>query len=216
MKYCDDCKQQPAQVTVKIVQGTTTTERAVCPACMPTYTQGLQVWPAPPPPPMLPLVGGPWGVPTSGHPLAGHPLPGHPQLGIAAHLPPGMVVPPGVPAVVVQPHAEVTACATCRYTIKQLQQSGKLGCPHCYQAFAPHIQLTLRRSQGGALSHSGKRPARQAGRQALERQIASLRARLEEAVRSERYEEAVVLRDQIRALVRAAEEVLAGRQEGTP
>jgi protein arginine kinase activator len=183
-KHCDECKLETAQITVKSIHDGVATERHLCPSCTSKYAPGLSFQVA--------------------HPAVLLPSQLLGALAPIVHALPVALGPGG---------GEALACAACRYSIKQLQQTGKLGCPRCYESFAPHIQLILRRSQGGATRHRGKQPVRLQGQAVLERQLAALRARRDEAVKAERYEEAAVLRDQIRALEQAALEVLKSRCE---
>lgn len=183
-KPCDECQLEPAQVTVKTIHHGEVHERHLCPSCTSKYTPGFTFHGAP----------------------SATVLPAQ----LLGALPPAVG---GLSVALVPGGSETLACSACRYSIKQLQQTGKLGCPHCYESFQNSIQLVLRRSQGGATRHRGKQPARLSGQVVLERQLAALRAHRDEAVRAERYEEAAVLRDQIRALEQAALEVLKSRCE---
>lgn len=90
-------------------------------------------------------------------------------------------------------------CDACGMTFGQFAQVGRLGCPHCYQAFADGLSPLLRKVQS-AEQHVGKVPARRGGTIVAKRELHELRARLQGAVAAERYEEAAALRDQLRAL----------------
>ena len=111
------------------------------------------------------------------------------------------------------------ACQGCGFTFDQFRQSGLLGCPACYKTFEALLTPLIEGAHEGATQHTGKIPkriaARAAGRedeaateaalaraQLRERQerLKILQRQLEEAVRSEQYELAARLRDQIRKI----------------
>lgn len=108
---------------------------------------------------------------------------------------------PQLPAAAMAPLMSQACCQWCGYPWQQFQQTSMLGCPRCYDSFAPQMEIVLRRAQGGATRHTGKRPSRLAGgERQVRRQIEALRALIEEAIKAERYEEACSLRDEIRRL----------------
>jgi len=99
---------------------------------------------------------------------------------------------------------EGPACPTCGYEYRRLLASGMLGCPDCYVAFRRQLLPMLRRYHGD-VSHVGKLPRAHGPRAALRREIAQLKALLEQAVGQESYEEAARLRDVIRQQERLTE-----------
>lgn len=104
--------------------------------------------------------------------------------------------------------ARPSACPSCRWTLVQVQKTGKLGCPTCYTHFSKDVEAILRKIQGQT-QHVGKRPgdktpvrAKPLRKKLPEKEtVASLKARLEKAVKEEKYEEAALLRDQINGRV---------------
>ena len=92
-----------------------------------------------------------------------------------------------------------TRCLRFGYPFIQFQQTGMLGCPECYTSFRPQMEIILRRSQGGSVRHGGKTPTRGGGTHKLRCLIEALRVDLEQAVKDQRFEDAVRLRDEIRA-----------------
>jgi protein arginine kinase activator len=90
------------------------------------------------------------------------------------------------------------ACEFCGLTMNDFKRTGRLGCPHCYAQFEPHLRGLLRKLHGGT-QHMGKvylpPDPRETDRTA---RVASLRRSLARAVESEDFERAAVLRDQIR------------------
>ena len=86
-------------------------------------------------------------------------------------------------------------CPECGITRAEYRKASRLGCPACYDAFSRDLEtavLELHRS----LQHVGKSPAK--ARKAW--QLQQLRNELDEAVKNQRYEEAIALRDRIRKL----------------
>ena len=100
-----------------------------------------------------------------------------------------------------------TVCPCCGYSLQQFHQTSMLGCPDCYQSFAPQLHMVLRRVQGGSVHHDGKIPARAGDGLRLHREIEHLRQELARAVNDERFEDAATLRDQVRDLERKLQDV---------
>ena len=100
------------------------------------------------------------------------------------------------------------ACPQCKLTYEDFRKSGRLGCSNCYQTFHRFLEPLLRRIHGSA-QHIGKKPTVKKSSAAsmtnkktagLSEEISRLREQLKKAVAEEIFEEAVRLRDQIRAL----------------
>jgi protein arginine kinase activator len=91
-------------------------------------------------------------------------------------------------------------CPYCGMKLDEFKKLGRLGCPQCYVAFESHLSGLLRRLHGGA-QHLGKvyLPPDPTRAQQQER-LAGLRRKLDRAVRTEDFERAAALRDQIRSL----------------
>lgn len=102
---------------------------------------------------------------------------------------------PETPEAVPAPFAGV--CRNCGLTFSDFTKAGQLGCSDCYEQFAGPLEPVLRRIHGNAL-HVGKVPRRAGVRVRARKEIETLRARLQEAIRREAYEEAARLRDEIR------------------
>lgn len=95
--------------------------------------------------------------------------------------------------------AESPPCSACGLTYAEFRESGKLGCPDCYEAFQNDLSALIRRLHG-ALRHTGRGPGERTAEQAIQLEISALRNRLAEAVAKEDYEEAARIRDRIREL----------------
>ena len=48
-------------------------------------------------------------------------------------------------------------CLHCKSTLSDFYSTGMLGCPECYKAFSPEIELALKKIQGRVF-HDGKKP----------------------------------------------------------
>lgn len=85
-------------------------------------------------------------------------------------------------------------CPACGLKYAAFRADGRLGCPDDYDAFRAALEPLLERIHRGT-RHTGKAP-RAAARRA---ELADLREQLRAAVAAERYEDAALIRDRIRA-----------------
>lgn len=92
----------------------------------------------------------------------------------------------------------VPDCPDCKLSFEEFRKTGRLGCHRDYEVFRAALLPLIAKIQH-ATSHTGQVPVRAARRLEREAALESLNARLAEAVATEGYEEAAVLRDQIRA-----------------
>lgn len=104
---------------------------------------------------------------------------------------------------------QVLACSSCGTSYSEFQKNGLLGCAACYRTFESKLGPLLERAHEGALHHVGKIPkraldserdqARDGGPSPLSIQDRTrlLKARLEQAVNKEDYEQAAKLRDEL-------------------
>lgn len=89
-------------------------------------------------------------------------------------------------------------CTGCNLSLGQARQIGRLGCPKCYESFKEYLTPVLQRCQEGRLDHVGKKPKHMPGFR--QDNLESLREKMAEAIRTERFEEAAVLRDAIKQI----------------
>jgi len=92
-----------------------------------------------------------------------------------------------------------TRCAHCGLTMHEFTKSGRLGCPHCYDAFETPLRDIIRSVQK-APHHTGKVPEAFMKTEGTRQRIAELERALQQAVADERYEDCVALRDELRQL----------------
>ena len=95
---------------------------------------------------------------------------------------------------------DAARCSYCGTSLADFRASGRLGCARCYGAFEQSLKDLLRRVHGSA-THVGRRYAG-ADAPALDRTatLTELRGRLADAIKSEEFELAASLRDQIRTM----------------
>ena len=99
----------------------------------------------------------------------------------------------------VQQH-KVAQCKCCGMTFADISKSGKCGCAECYTTFYEELLPYLKRVHGST-QHIGKIP--QTENQTTESNIDKvnkLRDYLNLLIKEEKYEQAAVVRDQIKAL----------------
>ncbi|HUU11163.1 MAG TPA: UvrB/UvrC motif-containing protein [Phycisphaerae bacterium] len=95
-------------------------------------------------------------------------------------------------------------CPDCGITYAEFRNQGRLGCPHDYEVFAEPLREVLQKVHG-ATEHLGKVPQRAGADTQAQRELLHLRRQLQEAVESEKYEEAARLRDLIQEKEAAGE-----------
>ncbi len=91
------------------------------------------------------------------------------------------------------------SCDVCGLKFVEFRNTGRLGCPHDYQAFQAELTPLLE-SIHGSTKHLGKTPRRLPSNQLRQQELTKLRKQLHRAVVEEAYEEAAGLRDRIRRL----------------
>jgi len=90
-------------------------------------------------------------------------------------------------------------CAACGFTLEDLRRVRRFGCSECYATFSDEVAQMVRGMHKGT-SHIGKVPEGLMAMQFRSQRIEELRARLDQAITSESYEEAAGIRDEIRSL----------------
>lgn len=174
---CEHCKQAEAQIHLKQIVNAHQEERHLCRACFQAYqAENLHD--------MLGFSGKPGSAPSHGHHenwvktfFAPQPEQDHPA----------------------RTTESTTVCAGCGMTWLDFQQNGLLGCAQCYQVFGDRMPQLLRKIHGHT-KHVGKQPHVKPASPQLDDPGAILQQTLKQAIADEAYEEAAVLRDQIKAL----------------
>ncbi|MEM9158554.1 MAG: UvrB/UvrC motif-containing protein [Verrucomicrobiota bacterium] len=96
-------------------------------------------------------------------------------------------------------------CPTCGYSQREFKKTGRLGCPSCYDAFSGIVKPALTGMHKGE-AHKGKVPNRAAERQNFSERLQTLESDLQQAIESERYEDAARCRDEILELKKSIAE----------
>ena len=90
-------------------------------------------------------------------------------------------------------------CDACGLKFVEFRNSGRLGCPHDYDAFREEL-LPLLESIHGDVKHAGKAPRKTPKAKSGPSELSHLRKKLAKAVADEAYEDAARLRDKIKEL----------------
>lgn len=104
---------------------------------------------------------------------------------------------------------EHVICPKCGMSYAEFTRVGKFGCAECYHVFGPLFEENMRKIHGNT-QHIGKKyTINDSGncnqKTTLNQEIATLRAKLKEAVLLENFEDAVKYRDQIKELTEGNE-----------
>lgn len=92
------------------------------------------------------------------------------------------------------------ACPDCQLTFGKFLDIGKFGCATCYGTFRERLPHVFGKLHSGHATHKGKIPVSFNEIYAIKRKIEEVRAKMQEAVVEERFEEAAALRDEANAL----------------
>ena len=106
------------------------------------------------------------------------------------------------------PKKELKKCELCGATIEDIRKSGRVGCSDCYKVFKTELEPTLLRLHGRA-NHIGKRPktaqkpqknvpVKESKSEPPIDEVATLKEQLKKAISEENYEQAAVIRDEIK------------------
>jgi protein arginine kinase activator len=172
---CELCHKAEAETAIRKEQAGEVQELYVCRACA---EQSARPTPSPQDVAPPPAVGGGAEVPL---PLMGMILDAAFEIvGRAMHL------------------AAEPSCPACGIQRHEYRKQSRLGCPACYEAFSKELGATVF-DLHRATRHVGKAPQRAEGLWRRGR----LKEKLDAAVKAQRYEEAVALRDELRRLEEA-------------
>ncbi len=90
-------------------------------------------------------------------------------------------------------------CPACGFTQADFKKAGRLGCPECYQTFAEPLEGLLKTMHKGT-RHVGKIPESLRQGRDLSDRLKNLQKKLSQAIEAEDFEEAAVLRDEIKQI----------------
>ena len=99
-------------------------------------------------------------------------------------------------------------CPACGFTQADFKKAGRLGCPACYQTFAEPLEGLLKTMHKGT-RHAGKVPESLRQSRDLSGRLKQLQDKLAKAVAAEDFEEAAILRDEIKQTTARAADTTA-------
>ena len=99
------------------------------------------------------------------------------------------------------------SCPTCKTTLAEFTRSGRMGCGQCYETFRSQAATMLKKIHGTS-THTGivkeDSPTEKASEKPISNneptELEKLKLSLAEAISSENFEEAAILRDKIRSM----------------
>jgi len=91
-------------------------------------------------------------------------------------------------------------CPGCQLTFSKFLDIGKFGCATCYDTFRQHLPNVFGKLHSGHATHTGKIPVSFNRVYAIKRKVEEVRAKMQDAVKEERFEEAAALRDEANEL----------------
>lgn len=92
---------------------------------------------------------------------------------------------------------EELKCPHCGFTQGDFKKAGRLGCAECYKTFGEGLEALLKSMHKGT-KHVGKVPQSQQQSRDLSDRLKTLQKKLDKAVGDENFENAAVLRDEIK------------------
>jgi protein arginine kinase activator len=90
-------------------------------------------------------------------------------------------------------------CPRCGFTQADFKKAGRLGCPECYKTFAEGLDGLLKSMHKGT-RHAGKVPEALRQTRDLSDRLKVLQKKLNKAVEEEHFEQAALLRDEIKQM----------------
>lgn len=91
-------------------------------------------------------------------------------------------------------------CPCCGSTFADIAESGKVGCAECYNVYSSELLPYLKRIHG-SINHNGKSPeSKELTVTDTQYKISELKRKLAGLVADEKYEEAAVVRDEIKKM----------------
>jgi protein arginine kinase activator len=91
-------------------------------------------------------------------------------------------------------------CPHCGFTLSQFTKEAVLGCPYDYEVFEKSLMPLIEKAHDGKTVHRGKVPSKTPKDTKKQIKLAAMRQQLDTAVKSEDYEQAAKLRDEINRL----------------
>ncbi|GGB11295.1 hypothetical protein ERX37_10245 [Macrococcus hajekii] len=96
-------------------------------------------------------------------------------------------------------------CPNCGLALREALHIGKFGCHTCYETFSDYVPQIVERVQAGNQNHIGQAPLKSAEKIQRKKRIEALELKLQSLVDEQAFEEAVIVRDEIKALKESGE-----------
>ena len=96
-------------------------------------------------------------------------------------------------------------CPACGFTLEHLKDKSVLGCPLDYEVFEKSLMPLIENAHSGKTAHCGKVPSKLPKNTKNQVDLLNLKARLEQAVKNEDYEQAAKIRDEIAVIESTSE-----------
>lgn len=90
-------------------------------------------------------------------------------------------------------------CSNCGLSYEEFRREGKFGCSQCYETFKNKLDPLIKGLHGHDI-HRGKIPKNANGEVFLRREEKNLKVKLENAIKMEEFEEAAIIRDELKML----------------
>lgn len=103
------------------------------------------------------------------------------------------------PEISAKPKREKKKCSLCANTFDDLVNNGKVGCSKCYETFSEELKRTIENIHGNE-KHIGRVPKKFKKEKSVKDKINDLRIELKNAIKKQEFEQAAVLRDEIKKL----------------
>ena len=101
-------------------------------------------------------------------------------------------------------------CPVCKFTQEDFKKTGRLGCPDCYETFSDGLESLLKSMHKGT-QHTGKAPGSLKQTTGIRKQLSKLEKELDEMIADEQFEQAAVIRDDIKQLKSELEELTSAK-----
>lgn len=94
---------------------------------------------------------------------------------------------------------DLIKCSKCGLNFDDITKIGKVGCSECYNIFNKELNIAIKNIQGSII-HTGKFPKKSGTYMYNQRMIKDLKEKLKQKIKYEEYEEAAIIRDEIKNL----------------
>lgn len=90
-------------------------------------------------------------------------------------------------------------CDKCSMSLEDIMNTGKVGCDRCYEVFSSELSRSIEKIHGKS-NHIGKAPRSAAGKLKQKHELAAAKEKLSRLIEAQNFEEAALVRDEIKKL----------------